>query len=141
MTTAEATLGPLAGWDVSQVDDMAWLFSDMTSYNYAYDLVSGSFDNFNGDVSEWDVARVTTLNNAFKSADSFNGDLSKWDTARTTTFGLMVSVTPSPTPRRRRRPHRPPRPPPPLAATTQPEAAGWARGQRRGRRRGRRRPC
>ena len=51
VTTAEATHGPLSGWDVSRVDDMTggccWY---------------GFFPNkFNGDVSKWDTGRVTSF--------------------------------------------------------------------------------
>ena len=49
VTQAEATHGPLAGWDVSRIDDMEMLFR------------STNVQNFNGDVSKWDTARVTTF--------------------------------------------------------------------------------
>ena len=49
VTQAEATHGPIAGWDVSRVDDMEMLFR------------STNVQNFNGDVSKWDTARVTTF--------------------------------------------------------------------------------
>ena len=34
---------------------------------------------FNGDISKWDVSRVTDMRCMFRSATSFNGDLSQWD--------------------------------------------------------------
>merc|ERR1712032_1717413 len=33
----------------------------------------------NGDVSKWDVSKVTNMISMFRSASSFNGDISKWD--------------------------------------------------------------
>merc|ERR1712100_851961 len=37
---------------------------------------------FNGDLSKWDVSKVTNMNTMFYSASSFNGDLSKWDVSK-----------------------------------------------------------
>ena len=33
VTTAEATHGPISGWDVSRIDDMSWLFSRKSTFN------------------------------------------------------------------------------------------------------------
>ena len=41
-------------------------------------------DKFNGDLSGWDVSRVTNMRTMFYSASSFNGDISKWDVSRVT---------------------------------------------------------
>ena len=43
--------------------------------------MSGLFfrSNFNGDISQWDVSNVKSMNHMFYDARSFNGDLSKWD--------------------------------------------------------------
>jgi len=45
--TATATYGSIAGWDVSMITDMSWLF-----YN---------LQNFNADISSWDTSKVTTM--------------------------------------------------------------------------------
>ena len=37
------------------------------------------FSSFNGDISKWDVSRVTDMSRMFMSALVFNGDASKWD--------------------------------------------------------------
>ena len=47
LTTAEATHGPIAGWDVSRVDDMSRLFYQK--------------DTFNEAIGSWDTSRVTTM--------------------------------------------------------------------------------
>ena len=45
--------------------------------------------SFNGDLSEWDVSRVTNMAHMFYSARSFNGDLSKWDVSAVTSMEHM----------------------------------------------------
>ena len=49
--------------DVSQIDDMSYLF---------YRL------NFNGDISKWDVSKVKNMHSMFNSSD-FDGDISDWN--------------------------------------------------------------
>ena len=50
-TTATATYGPIAGWDVSMITDMSYLF-------YA-------LNNFNADISSWDTSKVTNMYSMF----------------------------------------------------------------------------
>merc|ERR1712048_1211349 len=38
--------------------------------------------SFNGDLSKWDVSRVTNMWGTFYKAQSFNGDISKWDVSK-----------------------------------------------------------
>ena len=38
---------------------------------------------FNGDISKWEVSRVTNMNSLFSFATSFNSDISKWDVSNT----------------------------------------------------------
>ena len=35
--------------------------------------------SFNGDISKWDVSKVTSMNHMFHAATSFNSDISKWN--------------------------------------------------------------
>ena len=51
-----------------------------------------SATSFNGDISEWDVLRVTDMNHMFSTAASFNSDLSKWDVSRVTDLNSMFSA-------------------------------------------------
>ena len=44
---------------------------------------------FNGDISKWDVSRVTNMASMFASTSSFNGDLSKWDVSSVTIMDWM----------------------------------------------------
>ena len=54
-------------WDISGVEDMSEMFSEIFS--------EGEFD---GDISNWDVSNVTNMNCMFDRS-KFNGDISKWD--------------------------------------------------------------
>jgi len=74
-TTAEASYGPIAQWNV--VD--------------AYDM-EGAFLNFvqsSPNVRCWDVSRVTNMKNMFKTTVNFNNDISSWDVQRVTSMEGM----------------------------------------------------
>ena len=71
LATAEATHGPIAGWDVSRVDDMSSLFQNKVACN--------------SDVSKWDTSKVTSLEYTFNGAWAFNQPL-VWDTSSVTTL-------------------------------------------------------
>ena len=53
--------------DVSHITDMRQMFDD---YNAK---------GFHGDISEWDVSNVTTMEQMFFGCDKFNCDISNWD--------------------------------------------------------------
>ena len=53
--TATETYGLIAGWDVSMITDMSWLF-----YN------GFALKNFNADISSWDTSKVTTMYQMFQ---------------------------------------------------------------------------
>ena len=53
--------------DVSHITDMRYMFDD---YNAK---------GFRGDISEWDVSNVTTMENMFYGCNNFNCDISNWD--------------------------------------------------------------
>merc|ERR1711959_591309 len=55
-----------------------WDVSKVTDMHYMfYDAF-----NFNGDLSKWDVSKVTDMHFMFDDAQNFNGDLSKWDVSK-----------------------------------------------------------
>ena len=43
-----------------------------------------------GDVSRWDVSKVTNMRSIFYRASSFNGDVSKWDTSNVRDWGMAT---------------------------------------------------
>ena len=55
------------------------------------DDVVPTMHKFNGDISKWDVSRVTNMDNMFYQASLFNADLSKWDVSRVTNMGRMFA--------------------------------------------------
>ena len=62
--------------DVSNVTDMKDVFS---------------LTGFTGDVSEWDVSAVTTMEGMFGGCMKFNGDISDWNVRSVTNFSLMFA--------------------------------------------------
>merc|ERR1719353_2855671 len=48
-----------------------------------------SANSFNGDLSKWDVSRVTDMTTMFRNARSFNRDISKWDVSSVTNMDSM----------------------------------------------------
>ena len=77
--SATTTYGPVHLWDLSQVTSLAnvWCGSDASSCGSAYVAMR----SFNGDISMWDVSKVTTMYFTFLQASAFNGDTSKWNAA------------------------------------------------------------
>ncbi|WP_441001229.1 BspA family leucine-rich repeat surface protein [Fodinibius sp. SL11] len=49
----------------------------------------GSDENFNGDISSWDVSSATDMSAMFFDATSFNRDLSSWDVSNVTNMEEM----------------------------------------------------
>ena len=56
--------------DVSKITDMESLF-----------LQQNGINNFNGDISKWDVSNVKTMSFMFGGSD-FNGDISEWNVSK-----------------------------------------------------------
>ena len=67
--------GAMPDWDVSQVTDMSYAFTQIV--------------NFNGDISDWDVSKVTDMDIAFDGRDVFNVDISNWDVSSVTNMSSM----------------------------------------------------
>ena len=80
------THGPIAGWDVSRVDnfDCEWVV-DPVGLAECVDNVGMFSSNFNGDVSNWDTSSATTMTGTFWNAAAFNRPLA-WDTSKLTTM-------------------------------------------------------
>ena len=72
--------------DVSNITDMSYLFvgGDNIEYFTGHPILS----KFNGDISNWNVSRVTDMSNMF-SHSRFNGDISDWDVSNVTNMDSM----------------------------------------------------
>ena len=96
---------PIGSWDVSSVIDMSKLLSqhaipeaatfsgDMSKWDVSrVTLMEAMFADasiFKGDISQWDVSKVVSMRAMFYYAPSFNGDVSKWDVSRVTNMAGM----------------------------------------------------
>ena len=67
--SAKATYGLIAGWDVSGISDMSYLFYEptciVTRYSYTYEA-EAALDAFDENISNWDISRVTNMRGMFK---------------------------------------------------------------------------
>jgi surface protein len=66
-------------------DISKWDVSKVTDMNNMF----YNAKNFNGDLSGWDVSNVTNMIRMFYNAKNFNGDLSKWDVSKVTNMNRM----------------------------------------------------
>jgi surface protein len=68
LNTIISQYGRMKNWDVSQINDMGYLFLSYTS--------------FNEDISRWNVSQVTSMRYMFYQAEKFNQNLSLWDVSK-----------------------------------------------------------
>ena len=73
--------------DTSAITVMAFLFTN--------DVVhSNGLSAFNGDISKWDVSKVTNMYYMFKGATSFDQDISDWEVGKVTSmYGMFQGAT------------------------------------------------
>ena len=90
-TAAAATYGDINTWDVSQITDFDYLFCGDDHSYYAQFGCNAANQNFNDDISNWDVSSVTTMYWTFDDAHSFNIDISSWDVSSCTDFGYTFN--------------------------------------------------
>jgi len=69
------TVPSMNSWDVSNVEDMNFMFF------YA--------NKFNQDIGNWDVSSVTTMSSMFSGANKFNQYIGNWDVSSVTTMRSM----------------------------------------------------
>jgi len=92
--------GDVSQWDVSNVEDMSYMFEDCDNFNCdlsKWDVskvkdMRSMFSrcyNFNQDLSSWDVRNVKDMNWMFNRCLKFNSDISKWDVGKVENMGAM----------------------------------------------------
>jgi surface protein len=69
-------LGNVANWDLSNINDLSYAFSQT---------------RFNQDVSGWNVSNVTNMSGLFSSCGSFNRNLSNWNVRNVTNMSYLFS--------------------------------------------------
>ena len=78
---------PFPGDNKFTGDISKWDVSRVTDMNRMFHYES----LFNGDISKWDVSSVSNMPRMFASASSFNGDISKWNVSRVTDMqGMFI---------------------------------------------------
>ena len=70
--------GKIENWDTSRVTDMSALFASEFS---GIDSDISKFNEFNEDISKWDVSNVTNFAGMFFNAKKFNQPIGDWDTS------------------------------------------------------------
>ena len=92
----------ISGWDVSNVEDMSWMFGYTENFNgniSGWDVsnvkyMSSMFycaTNFNSNISSWDVSKVKDMSEMFWGATNFNSNISNWDVSNVKNMGEMFS--------------------------------------------------
>ena len=74
--------------DTSNINDMSYLFSLFDENGRPKRHMC--FNEFNGDISGWNVSNVTDMSNMFRYS-KFNGDISKWNVSNVTNMNQMFS--------------------------------------------------
>ena len=67
--------GDISKWDVSNVEDMSYMFYGC--------------EKFNQNISSWNVSNVKSMMAMFGIATSFNQDISKWDVSNVEDMSMM----------------------------------------------------
>ena len=87
--SAESNYGPIVSWDTSGVDSMHQLFR----------LDNGGHcstgQSFNADVTGWDTARVTVMDQMFFGASDFDRDLSGWNISKVISMESILLGAPA----------------------------------------------
>eukprot|EP00949_MAST-11_sp_MAST-11-sp1_P005367 g5367.t1 len=85
-TSARETYGDISVWDTCEVTDMSDLFC---AHADCGDKKKSAAASFNGNLSAWNVGKVSTMFRMFQSAKTFNSDVSKWDVSKVSTISYM----------------------------------------------------
>lgn len=95
--------GDISEWDVSNVENMEFMFEssefngDLSDWdtsnvkNMRGMFESSQFSGENGSISNWDVSKVENMERMFAYNRKFNQDISKWNVSKVTDWGQMFS--------------------------------------------------
>ena len=77
-SSALVTYGAINTWNVSQIEDMSYLFSGKST--------------FNEDISDWDTSKVTNMSGMFYGANAFNNGENAGDSTKPLNFDTSKVV-------------------------------------------------
>ena len=83
--SSTGTYGEINTWNTSLITDMSNLFMSW----------HGFYNNFNDDISNWDVSSVTNMYQMFYKASGFNQPLNNWDVSSVTNMQQMFDAATS----------------------------------------------
>jgi surface protein len=99
--TSLTTIGNVSSWDVSNINDMSYMFGESTFNDNinSWDVsnvinMSDMFNTntvFNQSLNSWNVSGVTDMSSMFYGTSSFNGNITSWDTSSVTTMSGMFN--------------------------------------------------
>ena len=84
----------ISTWDTSLITDMSNLFNyydEDVPFHEQYDSKYYSFSSneFNEDISKWNVSNVTNMSGMFSNAYEFNQNINEWDVSNVTDMSFM----------------------------------------------------
>ncbi|MDY5184557.1 BspA family leucine-rich repeat surface protein, partial [Helicobacter trogontum] len=93
-------------WNVSNVTDMAWMFSGAVSFNQSLnswnvskvismDFMFANATSFSQPLDSWNVSKVTDMMGMFAGAESFNQSLNSWNVGNVKDMSYMFAYTTS----------------------------------------------
>jgi surface protein len=99
-----STINNINSWDVSNVTNMSFMFSDAILFNQNLNswnvssVTDMSFmfynaNSFNGNIISWNVTNVTNMNSLFLNATPFNQNIGSWNVSSVTDMVNMFSAT------------------------------------------------
>jgi surface protein len=83
----EQIYGKIENWDVSRVIDFSSLFDKFAGYI--------NDDNFNKDISKWNMSSATTLESMFLGQNLFNQPIGSWDVSSVTNMRRVFTFNDS----------------------------------------------